>query len=261
MHFVDCGAEPAYLVKLRNSQPDPDWDTAKTGPIKDYLGEKFNNLCGYCERFCGGAENTDSSPSVDHFEPKGTKGTPRYRRLAFKWDNLVYACRRCNTKVKKDRFPAGEDLRAYQGRPDLTWPHLEIKRLVEKFGKPFLPISDKEGYVNPRDDTELAENFFAFNAAGDILPAEDLPNDRDEPKWSKAVRTIADLELNPKQERRRTDLFRQRAEWWRRAKRLMLEYPDLAQMPKAERDQELEKYFRKGFPFPTLVNWVLDHPD
>ncbi len=261
MHFVDCGDEPACLVRLRNSQPDPDWDKANTRPVKDYLGKKFNNLCGYCERFCRGAENTDSSPSVDHFEPKGRKGTPRYRRLAFKWDNLVYACLRCNTKVKKDRFPAGEDLRAYEGRLDLIRPQSEIKRLVEKFRKPFLPISEKEGYVNPRDDTELAENFFAFNAAGDILPVEDLPNDRDDPKWSKAVRTIADLELNPDNRGRlRTGLVSQRATLWKVAKGLS-EDPALAQMPRPERDQELEKLLGKKFPFPTLVNWVLDHPD
>ena len=304
MHFVECGAEPAYLVKLKNSQPDPDWDTAKTGPVKDYLGEKFNNLCGYCEWRCWDDGNTEDSPSVDHFEPKGRKGTPRYRRLVFKWDNLVYACRRCN-QAKDNQFPNGaednsrldrlenhrdelenqldelkrggvlksfDDLKEVENKEGLK--HIKkriaatkssdsaIKLFEAQFPqKKFAHPPEADGYVNPReypeDGKKPAEEFFAFTAAGRILPAEELPND----EWSKAVRTIADLELNPKRGRRSTDLFSRRANAWSRAKALMREYPDLAQMPRPERDQELKKHLPERFPFPTLVNWVLDHPD
>ena len=291
MHFVDCGAEPAYLVRLRNSQPDPDWDTANTRPVKDYLGKKFNNLCGYCEWLCWDDGNTDSSSSVDHFRPKGN---PRYRHLTFEWDNLVYACRRCN-QAKDNQFPNGAEdnhrldqlknqLAALnQGGVVKSFDDFEkveriearitategsdsaIKIFEAQFPqKKFAHPHESDGYVNPREDPEdeknpvekPAEEFFAFDAAGRILPAEELPND----EWSKAVRTIADLELNPKRGRRSTDLFSRRANAWRWAKSLMLKYPDLAQMPRPERDQELEKYSRK-IPFPTLVNWVLDHPD
>ena len=243
MHFVDCGDEPAYLVKLRNSQPDPDWDKANTRPVKDYLGKKFNNLCGYCERFCRGAGNTDGSSSVDHFEPKGPVGTPRYRRLAFKWDNLVYACLRCNTKVKKDKFPGGAS--------DSQLSYLKLSSEAKHFyGRQFV---NPDRYVNPRDPDEPAEKFFAFTKEGRILPAEELPNDQ----WSKAFRTIADLELNPKQGRRRTDLFSQRAALWKVAKGLS-EDPALARMAKDHRDQWLDQF---EVEFPTLVKWVLNHPD
>lgn len=251
MHFVDCGAEPPSLEKLRN--PQLDWDKAATspeyGPFMEAFSEKFNQLCGYCERVCTkeSAPNSDDHPSVDHFRPKGV---PCYRHLTFMWDNLVYACYRCN-QAKKDRFPAGEDLRAYQGRLDLIRPHSEIKRLVKKFDRPFRPISEKDGYVNPRDGTEPAEKFFAFTAEGEILPAADLPNDPDDPKWSKAVRTIADFELNQWDVAGDASLRGLRATMWSQMKGLMRRNPALAQrvgdLGKAE--------------FPTLVKWVLNHPD
>ena len=249
MHFVDCGADPpaSFQDIVAKGFGDP---VAYANFIPD-LREPFNWLCGYCERQCErplSPENPerDQDQKVDHFRP-----ISRFPDRTFEWENLVYACYRCNNKAKKDRFPAGEDLRAYQGRPDLTWPQLEIKRLVEKFGKSFLPISEKDGYVNPRDAAEPAEKFFAFNAEGEILPAADLPNDPDDPKWSKAVRTIADFELNQWDIVGDASLRGLRATMWLEMKGLMRQNPAFAQ-----RIGELG-----NTEFPTLVKWALNHPD
>ena len=61
-------------------------------------GRKWDKfpICVYCEvRTDGGT----TSPQIDHFRPRS-----RYKHLTFKWDNLMYACRRCNKK-KCDKFP------------------------------------------------------------------------------------------------------------------------------------------------------------
>ena len=276
MHFVDCGAAPESLRPLvkYDTAGNPVWKP-KGKEYSDFIQDlqsRFKSLCAYCERKCEQPEEEpekdhdnevdreprdqdddvdqyrgrDQDNTVDHFRPRS-----RFPDRTFEWENLVYACYRCNTKVKKDRFPAGEDLRAYQGRPDLTWPQLEIKRLVGKFGKSFLPISEKDGYVNPRDAAEPAEKFFAFNAEGEILPAADLPNDPDDPKWSKAVRTIADFELNQWDIVGDASLRGLRATMWLEMKGLMRQNPAFAQ-----RIGELG-----NTEFPTLVKWALNHPD
>ena len=64
-------------------------------------------ICAYCEvRTDGGT----TSPQIDHFRPRS-----RYKHLTFKWDNLMYACRRCNKK-KCDKFP--EDIGGYVSPAD-----------------------------------------------------------------------------------------------------------------------------------------------
>ena len=255
MHFVDCGAEPPSLRPLEkyDARGNPVWNPecrkAEYSAFISDLQSRFNSLCAYCERRCerppsGKKPERDQDNTVDHFRPRS-----RFPDRTFEWENLVYACYRCNTKAKGNKFPSPDD----SSLPYLA--HALRYAAKSNFSGAFV---SPDCYVNPREPDERAEEFFAFDANGEILPAEGLRND----EWSKAVRTIADLELNPpdKRGRRRTDLSSERATLWKFAKRLS-EDPALAQMPRPERDQELEKHFPKGLPFPTLVNWVLDHPD
>ena len=183
MHYVECGPEPEQLGRLRNLRED--WDTAAKGPLYKpfmaYFSEKFNHLCGYCERVCTEESDrqADDHNTVDHFRPKGNS---RYRRLAFEWDNLVYACYRCGQE-KGEQFPGW-----------LSKDQNPAKAMVDaqKAGKRFVEPSEVDGYVNPRDPEEKAETFFVFNSDGKILPNPNLDNR----KWSKAWRTIRDLDLN-----------------------------------------------------------------
>ena len=252
MRFVDCGDEPESLQPLKKwVNGERVWEP-KGKEYSDFIKDlqcRFGSLCAYCERKCERPEKEepkrDHDNTVDHFKPKAPY---RFPELMHSWENLVYACHRCN-QAKDDKFPGGSS--------DSPLSYLDLSTKARDFyGRQFV---NPDCYVNPRDGDEPAEDFFAFNARGEIHPAEGLRND----EWSKAVRTIADLELNPKRGRISTDLVTQRATWWRRAKDLVREYPALAQMPRAERYQFLveKDLIRKGFPFLTLVNWVLNHPD
>ena len=235
MHFVDCGEDPpaSFQDIVAKGFGDP---VAYANFIPD-LREPFNWLCGYCERKCTEPPpkekpKRDDDNTVDHFRP-----VSRFPDREFEWENLVYACYRCNTKVKGNKFPSSYD------SPHLYLAHALRYAAKSNFSGAFV---NPDSYVNPRDPDERAEEFFAFNANGEILPAEGLRND----KWSKAVRMIADLDLNP-DDTGSNSLGTLRTTKWVQMKRLMRENPPLAQMigdlGKAE--------------FPTLVKWVLNHPD
>lgn len=253
MHFVDCGAEPPSLDKLRN--PQMDWDKAATGPdyrrfMKDF-SKKSDYLCGYCEQFCQGkgdplAENRNT---VDHFRPKGN---PRYRHLTFEWANLVYSCSRCN-QAKGNQFP---------GLTDDPWFVLNLtdKKLgasVESLAsRVYAHPSMTEGYFNPRNHEDWVAGEdppFAFDERGFILPNGNLDND---PKWSRALRTIVDLNLNPIPDENNPigeeNILEQR--------HFVAE--SVRALEASERRELAETIGEgNGVEFPTLVKWVLNHPD
>lgn len=216
MHFVDCGDEPASLAPLvqYNANGAPIWDTTGTAGSDFFrdLGRPFQYLCGYCEKPCKrGRPGKPDSGEVDHFRPRS-----RYSKLTFEWENLVYACHRCNWK-KADQFPDGEEdnsrldklkeqlgslnslsqleqaWRVKERIDDTERSDSEIKDFERKFpNKKFAHPPEADGYVNPRDRAEKAEIFFVFDSRGEILPNPDLDNR----KWSMAVRMICDLDLN-----------------------------------------------------------------
>ena len=195
MHFVECGPEPPSLGKLRNLKVD--WNTAAQDPLyKPFMedfSEKFSWFCGYCERACTweGNRKADNHNTVDHFRPKGNS---RYRSLAFEWDNLVYACYRCG-QAKLEKFPGltDEPVHGFIIKLGQTeWGKSIMSRASRVYGHPFMD----EGYVNPRNQSDWVEgeeSWFVFDERGFILPNDNL----DDQKWSKALRTIVDLDLNP----------------------------------------------------------------
>lgn len=74
---------------------------------KDTLVEKLNEKCVFCEKDL----RPEGSP-VEHFRPKAfvqNEGEPRdesrYWWLAWTWENLLFACFRCNTIIKRNQFP------------------------------------------------------------------------------------------------------------------------------------------------------------
>ena len=82
-------------------------------PIRSYTGDKwksnasnkkhlaidFKHRCAYCDDL-DNIYNGKSSYAVEHFAPKG-----KFPQLRFTYDNLLYACRFCNTS-KSDDWPS-----------------------------------------------------------------------------------------------------------------------------------------------------------
>ena len=76
--------------------------------VRTALVAAHHEKCCYCETIF----RQGYSGAVEHFRPKGTarqaRGQPRLRPgyywLAYKWDNLLFACGECNT-AKSDLFP------------------------------------------------------------------------------------------------------------------------------------------------------------
>lgn len=76
--------------------------------VREVLERLQHDKCCYCES----KPSATSALRIDHFRPKGAarqqKGSarvyPGYFWLAYRWDNLVFACDDCNLK-KSDYFP------------------------------------------------------------------------------------------------------------------------------------------------------------
>jgi uncharacterized protein (TIGR02646 family) len=65
--------------------------------VKNALVALFHGKCAYCESYI---RHVDYG-HIEHYRPKS-----KYRRLAFRWSNLVLACGICNGKeYKSDHFP------------------------------------------------------------------------------------------------------------------------------------------------------------
>jgi len=76
--------------------------------VKVELIKSQDYKCCFCESFIGHISYGD----VEHFRPKAgwvqeneTLNRPGYYWLAYKWDNLLLSCQKCNQRHKKNYFP------------------------------------------------------------------------------------------------------------------------------------------------------------
>lgn len=77
--------------------------------VKTALRNLQHGICCYCESYYESTTFGD----VEHYRPKGyfqqhkgdKQNRPGYYWLAYKWDNLMYACEKCNRIYKKNYFP------------------------------------------------------------------------------------------------------------------------------------------------------------
>lgn len=77
--------------------------------VKTALRNLQHGICCYCES----CYESTTFGDVEHYRPKGYyqqhKGDeqhrPGYYWLAYKWENLMYACEKCNRIYKKNYFP------------------------------------------------------------------------------------------------------------------------------------------------------------
>lgn len=73
------------------------WITNETN--KKYLAIDFKHRCAYCDDL-DNIYNGQASYAVEHFAPKS-----KFPQLRYVYDNLLYACRFCNTS-KYDDWPS-----------------------------------------------------------------------------------------------------------------------------------------------------------
>ena len=175
MHSVGRSPEPTFLSHLRSSHTR--WaglEGSDRQQIRAALAQDFGNVCGYCEQSCRRRSATHdgrNEETIDHFKPRS--GFPA---LWLDWLNLVYACRRCN-KAKDNKWPAYND---------------ETNQYLAKVEARYTEVSE---FVNPNVESfrKSADDYFGFlTPSGEIKPREGL----DDVEWSKARRTVADIDLN-----------------------------------------------------------------
>lgn len=176
MHTVPRSPEPDFFPSLRGmySQWD-DLSPAHRRQIRLALADDFQLVCGYCERPCQEPPHRTGDSregTTDHFRPRSL-----CPGLSLDWLNLVYACYRCN-QTKKDSWPGYGDQSVNDG-------------LAAEDSR-YLPPNE---YVNPsatQDQREAREYFDYDTETGKINSSERLDN----AEWSKARRTIFDIDLN-----------------------------------------------------------------
>lgn len=75
------------------------------GETKEVLHQYQNGKCCFCER----RRDAKAEADVEHFRPRlkvtENPGHSGYWWLAYKWSNLLFSCKLCNSGHKKNRFP------------------------------------------------------------------------------------------------------------------------------------------------------------
>ncbi len=175
MHAVERSPEPAFIAQFRSSFTRwDDLDGPSRHRIRVGLANDFKSVCGYCEQPCRPTTSTHEGrdeETIDHFRPR-----QKYPGLWIDWVNLIYSCRRCN-KAKNNKWPQVGD---------------GTNRLLSRLEERYTEVSE---FVSPNatDTGEPTEELFIFHvASGEIKPQEIA----DDSEWSKARRTIADIDLN-----------------------------------------------------------------
>jgi len=81
---------------LKPKRPEALKTRYASASIKSALRRMFGTKCCYCEA----KVEAVSHRHVEHFRPQSL-----YPALAYRWNNLLFACERCNSTHKRDRFP------------------------------------------------------------------------------------------------------------------------------------------------------------
>lgn len=106
-------------------------------PVKDALRLAQNDKCAYCE-----TQNPTSHDVVEHFRPKGgwrqkrsdALTTPGYFWLSYSWNNLLFACDRCNDAHHKENlFPLQNS--AHRANSNTRDTALEKPLLLDPYGR------------------------------------------------------------------------------------------------------------------------------
>lgn len=127
----DCAAYDANPKAYRSGAAKFMWKKFRSEKkkAKDLLVEVHHFKCCYCETQLPSSGDLH----LEHFRPKAEirqtrdqkeADLPGYYWLAYSWDNLLLACRTCNSKFKRTFFPlANPGERARSHHDDVTKEH------------------------------------------------------------------------------------------------------------------------------------------
>jgi uncharacterized protein (TIGR02646 family) len=95
--------------------------------VREALYEMQFHKCCYCEQ----KREMKYESDVEHYRPKarveGDKTHPGYWWLAYKWENLFFSCKVCNSRYKLDHFPVEVGSKRSAGP---NQPHHTERRLL-----------------------------------------------------------------------------------------------------------------------------------
>ncbi len=162
--------------------------------VKTALITMQHEKCAFCEAKPLHVSDGD----VEHFRPKGAVRQadseplerPGYYWLANEWDNLLFACERCNRRHKKNLFPVTDPGRRARSHRD-TLVH-EIPVFIDPAAE------DPELYIGYRDHVPIAiggnlRGEQTIDALG--LRRPDLNTDRE--AHLETVRVLHAIATNP----------------------------------------------------------------
>lgn len=152
MKYIDRSSVPAPKNLQGQTAPVSEDDISDSiyghADVKKALTDLQKGICCYCESHY----DVTGYGEVEHFRPKGgwkqdkedkKLHHPGYYWLAYKWENLMYACKKCNLTYKKNFFPLEE--------PD------------KRFKEDTLDISlEKPLLINPYEE-QHPENHLTFD--------------------------------------------------------------------------------------------------
>ncbi len=177
--------------------------------IKDKLKELFNGKCAYCDSNITHITAGD----IEHFHPKSA-----YWWLACDWNNLLFACEKCNRTGKNDAYPL-----------------LTLTKTACKHDTPeTLEKEDKEERLLLNPCVEDPEKFFEYDEKTGFINPKTKQNE-DLKSWKMADKSIETYKLQ------RWELVLERE------KLLILLF---AQLDYAKK--EIEHYNRQSNPTSTI---------
>jgi uncharacterized protein (TIGR02646 family) len=123
------------------------FDCYKHPEIKEKLKTIFNGKCAYCDSNITHITAGD----IEHFRPKSA-----YWWLACDWDNLLFACEKCNRTGKNDAFPLLNNVLSkckYDDNIALAEEDKKERLLLNpcmENPEEFFDYDEKTGVVNPK---------------------------------------------------------------------------------------------------------------
>lgn len=154
MRSLDKAIEPKWLVE-HSARLTADYLAAndksgltpwRNAEVIDALRRECRGKCIYCEARPGDV----SFPNVEHIKPKAT-----FPALVVSWDNLGFACARCNT-TKGSYWSSHADLRLLNPYED------DVESLIEWAGTIALPAHGSRRAANTIAKLRIARSADQF---------------------------------------------------------------------------------------------------
>ena len=121
MKYIDRSKVAVPAILQRQAEPTSESAVQKSiyahADVKYALDQLQKGICCYCEAHY----KSTCFGDVEHFRPKGGYQQdedddlhhPGYYWLAYKWENLLYACEQCNRIYKRNFFPLKDSTKRF----------------------------------------------------------------------------------------------------------------------------------------------------